>query len=507
MAERISVTLNGRVLSCEAGTRLSALLPAAGGRPLPCGGHGHCGKCRVTAEGALTPPTAAERRHLTEAELAAGVRLACQAAALGDCTVSFGDADTMRAQILTGGALPPLTLAPRFGADGCGAAVDVGTTTLAARLYDAAGRLLAEASRLNPQSAWGADVVSRMEAALAGQAGALAASIRGAVDGLLAELSAKAGTGAPQAVVVTGNTVMLHLLTETDVEPLTHAPFAAARLFGETLPARALSLASLDPETPVFLPPCIASFVGADTVTAMLAAGFGEADDTETRLLCDIGTNGETVLSHRGRLYACSTAAGPAFEGAGISMGMGGLPGAIDRVRVAPDGTLDAHVIGGAAPVGICGSGLIDAVAALLETEALDETGYLEDDPTPILPPVSLTQADIRAVQLAKSAIHAGLRTLLSAAGAPIGEVRALLVAGGFGSYLDVRAGARIGLLPQELADRVRVLGNAALAGASMLLLSRPLEAVCRTLAHRTEHVSLAANPVFSEEYMERMLF
>ena len=170
-------------------------------------------------------------------------------------------------------------------------------------------------------------------------------------------------------------------------------------------------------------------------------------------------------------------------------------------------GEIQAHVIGEGDPVGLCGSGLVDAVAALLDTELLDETGYLEDDPVEIAEPVTIMQEDIRAVQLAKSAIHAGMRTLIHTAGLDPDEVATLYIAGGFGSYLDVTNAGKIGLLPEELTDRVTVLGNAALTGAAMLLLREDLRAVCERLAKDTRVVELATNPVFVSEYMERMMF
>ena len=512
--KQITVTLNGIPHTCPAGTFLGNLMQSHGHGHMPCGGHGKCGKCRVTVTGAVSAPTEDERRVLTSDELANGIRLACRASALGDCTVTT--AEQGRGQIVTHGAFPAsmadAALSPAFTV--CGAAIDIGTTTLAARLYDGAGKLLAETSRLNPQSAWGADVISRMEAAMAGNAGELAGGIAGkiaqltrrALDAMLSELADAAQVKPSDigAAVITGNTVMLHLLTETDVEPLTHAPFAAERLFGEMLTARELGLTVLPPDAAVYLPPCIAAFIGADTVTAILASDLME--NAATALLCDIGTNGEMVLWHGNTLYACSTAAGPAFEGAGISMGMGGRTGAIDRVWVS-EGEMQAHVIGEANPVGLCGSGLVDAVAALLDTEALDETGYLEDDPAVISEPVTVTQEDIRAVQLAKSAIHAGMRTLIHTAKLDCDGVSTLCIAGGFGSYLDVKNAGKIGLLPEELTDRVTVLGNAALTGAAMLLLRADLRPVCEDLAKETRIVELATHPVFVSEYMERMMF
>ncbi len=502
MAER-TVTVDGVPYPCGEGTRLGELLARIGALPMPCGGHGRCGKCRVCVTGDVLPPDDHEKKLLGAAETAAGIRLACRVTVTGDCAVTV-PREAGDARIRTDGTLPDLTPDPAFFR--VGAAVDIGTTTLAARLLGRNGEILAETSRLNPQSAWGADVITRMEAALAGHAGELASSVREAVNGMILSLTREAGLpdGAADGAVVTGNTAMLSLMTETDTEPLTHAPFLAARLFGETVPASSLGFGSLSPDASVYFPPCAGAFVGADMMCSLLASDIPHRSGT--RLLTDIGTNGEMILSHQGRLLAASTAAGPAFEGAGISMGMGGRGGAIDRVR-AEDGRLSARVIGGGEPVGICGSGIVDAVAALLEIGALDETGYLENDPAPIAGPVSLTQDDIRMVQLAKSAIHAGLRTLLRTVGAGCEEVEELAVAGGFGSYLDIGNAGAIGLLPAELLTKVRILGNAALSGASMLLLSVPLRGEIEVLARRTETVSLAANPTFAEEYMERMLF
>ena len=505
--KQITVILNGVAVPCQSGASLGDLLPAVGVGHMPCGGHGKCGKCRVTVQGKVSEPTDDERRALTPDELSRGIRLACRTTVWGDCTV-VTDNEHRGGQIVTDGSFPASVgkrqVSPAFA--GYGVAVDIGTTTLAARLYGVDGTLLAEVSRLNPQSAWGADVISRMEAALAGNAGRIAKMTRRTLNEMMVELAAAAHieASAIDGVVITGNTVMLHLLTETDVEPLTHAPFAASRLFGETLAARELELTSIAADAAVYLPSCIAAFVGADTVTATLASDLRES--SATSLLCDIGTNGEMVLWHDQTLYACSTAAGPAFEGAGISMGMGGRTGAIDRVWV-DHGELRVHVIGEGSPIGLCGSGLVDAVACLLDTELLDETGYLEDDPAVIAEPVTVTGEDIRAVQLAKSAIHAGMRTLVRTAELTCHEVDTLYIAGGFGSYLDVPNAGKIGLLPEEMTSRVTVLGNAALTGAAMLLLYDDLRISCEEMAQATRIVELASNPVFVSEYMERMMF
>lgn len=492
-----------RQIAAAKGTLAADALRRTGLRAdMPCGGQGRCGKCKVKASGALSSLSQAEGELLTPEEIAGGIRLACCVRVEGDCTITLSG--NAHSQICLSGDMEPIALRPRFTA--CGAAVDIGTTTLAARLYTPDGVLAAEASAMNPQSSWGADVISRIEASLQGQAAPLAECIRSAVDGLLCQMAGQARI-APESIdglAVTGNTAMFYLFTGISPEPLSHAPFQASRLFGECCPASRLGLRSAAPDAVVYLPRCMSAFVGADITTALLASGLCRGD--ETRLLVDIGTNGEMALWHRGKLYCCSTAAGPAFEGAGLSMGMRGQDGAVDHV-VLRSGVLEPHVIGDGLPRGICGSGAVDALACLLEAGGMDETGLLDADPSPIAPPVVLTQKDVRAIQLAKSAVSAGLRTLLDSVGVSCADVAELAVAGGFGSFLNVANAGRIGLLPEELISKVRVLGNAALCGAAMLLLDRELAQSIESLARSAETLTLSGSPVFSEYYMEGMLF
>lgn len=486
---------NGTVMPARVGTLLSDIL----GMEKPCGGHGRCGKCKVVARGQLSAITQAERQLLSPDEQAQHVRLACMTYVLGDCHISVRACG--EAQILTQGAMPPLTLRPEFSQ--YGVAIDLGTTTLAARLYDSAGALLAEAALPNPQKTHGADVVSRIEVALGGNAHVLSVAVRRALNEIIKELAERAGVETKEidGAVITGNTVMLSLLAEESVEPFSHAPFAVKRLFGEVQTAGHLGLSSLQQDTPVYLPPCISAFVGADTVCAILSSALCEGDSA---MLADIGTNGEMALWHGGRLTVCSTAAGPAFEGAGISMGMQGVGGAIDRVCLA-EGRLYAHVIGEGAPKGICGSGLVDAVACMLDLEELDASGYLEGGVFAIEPPVVLTQQDIRMLQLAKSAVCAGLLVLLKQEGITSSAISALYVAGGFGNYLNTKSAARIGLLPGALAEKARAIGNAALAGASMLLLNTGLRQEAEVLARTARVAELSSDPAFSELFMSGM--
>ena len=498
MNDMIKIVVNGESRSVPSGLTLSEITSGEA----PCGGHGKCGKCKVRARGNLSAPSEAELRLLTEDELKNGIRLACMTYAEGDCEVETlaSSADT---QIVTGGTSVGFELKPTFKK--YGVAIDIGTTTLAARLYDAKGTVIAEYSRLNPQSEWGADVISRIEASMGGKRDELAESILAALDEMTVALasSAKVDTKEIDCVVITGNTVMLSLLTREDVEPFSHAPFEAKRLFGETLSAKEIGIISLAPDAFVYLPNCISAFVGADTVCALLATDLCGSD---CAMLADIGTNGEMALSYNGSLTVCSTAAGPAFEGVGISMGMRGAVGAIDKVRLVGD-MLEAHVIGGGEAVGICGSGLVDAAAAMLEAEIIDETGTLDDDPFILKSPVSLSGKDIRMLQLAKSAICAGLMTLAENAGLEPEDIPKLYIAGGFGNYLNKESAAQIGMLPRSLAESSETVGNAALVGASMLLLNSDMIGKAKLMAENAHTIDLSKDKGFSEKFMMGMMF
>ncbi|MGN0563707.1 MAG: ASKHA domain-containing protein, partial [Candidatus Heritagella sp.] len=303
-------------------------------------------------------------------------------------------------------------------------------------------------------------------------------------------------------LVITGNTTMLYLLTGRNPECLSHAPFHAdtrfdfySELLGKT----------------VYYPPCMNAFVGADITCAVLASRMYA--HPQTALLCDIGTNGEIALWKDGKLFVTSTAAGPAFEGAGISCGCGSVPGAIDRVWT-ENGEIHCHTLGETPAVGICGSGLIDAVAAFLETGVIDETGAVTaDSPTASVSSLSLRDGihllpqDIRAVQLAKAAIRAGIQTLLETAGLSENDIVVLYIAGGFGSHLNVSSAAAIGLIPPGLENRVQILGNAALSGAAELLLNQNQLETVRSLAAGSVHLNLGGNPRFNENYMDALLF
>lgn len=451
----------------------------------PCGGRGTCHKCKVLLEGALSEPNAAEVK--------AGYRLSCQAIILADAKVWLQDTQENRIE-LSGSEV---TAAQVQSSDGIGAAVDIGTTTLALKLYDLqSGSVLAECAAMNPQRSISADVMGRIGAAMEGQAVHLKMLVSQAIETLLAKACALAAIPKDRvcSLVVAGNTTMLYLLTGRNPEPLSHAPFAADWLFDEQ--SRLFGI-------PAYYPPCMNAFVGADITCAAIAAGMHHGDAIS--LLCDIGTNGELALWKNGKLYVTSTAAGPAFEGAGISCGCGSVDGAIDKVWV-ENGKIRIHTIGEMSPVGICGSGLIDAIAAFLEMEQIDETGAVDEELV-LADAVALLPQDVRAIQLAKAAIAAGIQTLLEVSDTREEDVTCLYIAGGFGSHLNVNSAAAIGLIPEGLVQRVKILGNAALTGAATLLRNPARTVEAGALAQKSTHVNLGGNPLFNNLYIENMLF
>ena len=265
--------------------------------------------------------------------------------------------------------------------------------------------------------------------------------------------------------------------------------------------AKELGLELLAPDASVYLPNCISAFVGADTVCALLATDLCGAD---CALLADIGTNGEMVLAHEDKLLCCATAAGPAFEGAGLSCGMPAKRGAIRKV-VLQDGEQTWETVQDAEPVGICGSGILDALVVALQTENMDDSGFLEEEID--LGGVMINQKDVRQIQLAKSAVCAGLITLLEEADVPAEGVEVFSIAGGFGSSMDLDSAKTIGLFPAALREKTDFIGNAALGGAAMLLLNREIRAKSETLADAAEEIELSASAAFMDYYVDCMSF
>ena len=508
--KQVLVLVNGTEKKVPIGVYLHEMLQEVKDFSMPCAGHGRCGKCKVWVTGILSEPNEKERTYLTKQELECGIRLACQTKVLGPCTVSFVRAGTMEVVLGKETVLQEemLQYAAFFESENrmfetLGAAVDIGTTTLAVSLYDTNG-LIGQLGAVNPQVTFGADVISRMEQSLNGKSEQLAKVVQHGIADLLKQICENHGRLVEDidTLVITGNTVMLYLLTKKNPKALSRAPFQADWLAGEWVEASELELGC--PRAKVYLPCCISAFVGADITMALLHTNI--CRDNKKRLLVDIGTNGEVALWTGEKLLCCSTAAGPAFEGTGLTMGMTASAGAISKVFLEND-AFHVQVIGNGEPIGICGSGVIDAVSCLLKSEIMDETGYLEDEEIFLAGNVKLTQEDIRKIQLAKSAICAGIETLLQQEGICADDLDELLIAGGFGSKIDLGNAMHIGLLPQMDVEKIKVCGNASLAGAELLLHHCALLKRQQEIIKVSQSFELATNAFFQEKYIEGMFF
>jgi uncharacterized 2Fe-2S/4Fe-4S cluster protein (DUF4445 family) len=417
-----------------------------------------------------------------------------------------------------------------------GIAVDVGTTSVVTTLLELhSGEVMASVSSLNPQATFGGDLMSRIAFAQWNPSNLrkLQSRIVGLLNQQIDELVGRTGV-LPQWIyklTIVGNTCMHHVLLGIDPTYVGLSPYSAVLRHPLVLSARTIRL-KVNPEARVCFLPIVAGFVGADAVGAALAMRLDESPSM--RAVVDIGTNGEVVMGTRDRLIACSAPAGPALEGAQIRHGMRGAAGAIDRVW-AEDGDLRFHVIGEGPPQGICGSGLIDAVAAALDFGLVDWTGLIQAErrdrfPAPLAARLAergeervlvlaaggeaagggeilLTQDDIRQVQLAKGAIGGGIRMLQHVLRVPDEALSELMLAGGFGNYLSIRSAVRIGLIPALPKERIRYVGNAAALGAQLALVSESERARAERLARSIEHLSLATHPDFQDLFVEAMNF
>lgn len=429
----------------------------------PCGGMGKCGKCKIKISGQLSRPTDFEKRILGEL-INDGWRLACQTYPQGAFEVErqYSTAEKKRFESAFGEL-----------------AVDIGTTTLEVRLIN--DNCVVERSLPNPQRRFGADVISRIGAAST-HSDELTNELRETLKRLTEGLEY-------DRAVICANTVMLHFLMGLDVSKMAAYPFEVESLFGEWTDGESIGLSKK-----VYLPRCVSTFVGADTVCAIIAS---KPKFDESTLIVDLGTNGEIAFCRDGKTICTSTAAGPALEGADISCGMRAENGAVDSVKYredTEDGVFEIHVVGDCKPCGICGSGLISAVAAMLDAGVIDCTGYIEKN-FELASGLFITPKDIRAFQLAKSAIRTGIDMLLEKCGCD--SVDRLCIAGNFGRGLDISACIKVGLFPK--CQKIDILGNAALLGAHMILGGEKDN-------FDIEYVDLASKEDFNEKFTENLL-
>lgn len=497
----------------EGATVLEAARGAGVVVPAPCGGRGICGACGVRVlDGVLGEPDDEELEGLRRAP--AGVRLACRARVVAPVTVR------------------PLVSHPRANVEPAArmkgrlvAGVDLGTTSVAAAVVDAeSGRELGRASVPNRQQSWGADVLSRISAALSGAGEELRAAAEQSVAEALNYACDAAGAelASIERVVIAGNSAMAGLLAGVDMTPLSAHPFAAPYEGGEYTAGQ--DLAAPLPAARIRIMPPVGAFVGGDAVAAAL--GCGLLDARRPALLVDIGTNAEIVLATAEGVFAASAAAGPAFEGVGVTCGGPAAPGAVERVQIA-GGDLVLAVLGGEKPGWFSGSGLVSALAALRRSEALARDGALMEGG--ILESrmsldgagvrlldfgasgtdgcLALSQLDVRSLQLAKGAVRAGVEAVLEAGGVRSAELASVQVAGAFGSALAVRDLVELGILPADCSDVVEAVGNAALAGAVLVAMGEDGVEAGLEQVRSARVIDLAADPGFNDRLMKALAF
>lgn len=418
-----------------------------------------------------------------------------------------------------------------------GIAIDIGTTTIAAYLIDlVSGKKMDVYPVLNPQKKFGADVITRIEYATVSdvQLAEINAEIIECINDLIFQLASRSNIEKSDIYSVTfvGNTTMIHLLLKVSPKNIGVSPFIAVTTQSLKLKAADLGI-EINPFGVAVVFPGVSGYIGADTVAAVISSGMYKSE--KTALLIDIGTNGEMVLGNSKWMNACSTAAGPAFEGANIRNGVGGISGAIDKVTFTP--AFGYTTIGNQKAIGICGSGIVDAIAGMLEIGIIDGTGrligieeanslsidklserlikidgknsfvILKDIESDSENDIAITQKDIRELQNAKAAIAAGIRTLINKGEIKITDIDVVYLAGGFGSYINKDSAIKIGLLPKELKEKIVVIGNAAGMGAVEGLVSVKALKEADKVKNRIKYIELSACPGFMDDYIECMLF
>jgi uncharacterized 2Fe-2S/4Fe-4S cluster protein (DUF4445 family) len=462
----------------------------------PCGGNGTCGKCKVLVKGE-------------------GVVTSCIYHVTNDIEITLPE--KREAKILVEqhehtaqvafdpGASANLSYYPH------GLAIDIGTTTLVFYLVNlVTGGIIETRAVVNPQTKYGADVISRINYTAQEPAGLkiLQDEIINAINFQLDHFVEMTGITSNEIVKITiaGNTTMLHLLLGVDPLPIALAPFKPAFIAEQLLHGADLKL-NCHPEAEIKILPSIAAYVGADIVAGI--ASIKPSQNFKKFLFLDIGTNGELALVTPEKIWCCATAAGPAFEGANISCGMSAVEGAINTYD-----TNGYNTIGNSSPVGICGSGLIDIVAYLIENKLVKSDGLLpedfviaENDPITGAKRILLNQQDIREVQLAKSAIMAGIKVLLKKASIGFEDLDTLVLAGGFGSYIDVKSAITIGMLPREMEDKTLSLGNTSGTGALLALKSVKFDLNIQEVLRKSCYIELSDDEDFVLDYVMNMDF
>lgn len=494
MSKKVQISLHplGKKITVNRGTPLIDVLHEYGVE-FPCGGKGTCGRCKVKLlEGELRVHSD-QQQKLNKLGFGKAWRLACFCSAESDITIEIAQFEDI---ILADNST--FYFSP---GEGFGIALDLGTTTLVAQLLNLkTGHVLDAATSLNPQVKFGADLISRIQSCINGKQDEMQMLIRQKTGEMIHSLLEKYQVEISKVVLV-GNTVMHHLFSALNVQPLSFYPFESPDLGIQQFSSQQLNW-KLPTKTEIRFYPSIGSFVGSDILAGIAATNM--ADKEKFTILVDLGTNGEIVLGNREKIICASTAAGPAFEGAKISQGMRAVTGAISSVQF-ENGKLNCHVIGNVKAKGICGSGLIDAMAVLLRQKKIGMFGEINsgEEKIELAPGVFLTQQDIREFQLAKAAIAAGLQILLNRFKITFQEIENIFIAGGFGNFLNLKHVIQTGLI-ETSEDKIIKMGNTALIGAKMFLFEN--ESFIQNILNKTSHINLEANPDFQDIFVEKLM-
>jgi uncharacterized 2Fe-2S/4Fe-4S cluster protein (DUF4445 family) len=479
-------------ISVNTGTPLIDVLHEFGVE-FPCGGKGTCGSCKVKLLAGELEVDSIQQQKLNKLKLGNNWRLACFCHAKSDITLEVSQFENI---ILADNST--FDFQPQSG---FGIAVDVGTTTLVVQLVNLKnGHILDSVSDINPQTKFGGDLISRIQSCLDGNLEELQNLIRAKI-GQMIQSILKEHPVTVSKVALVGNTVMHHIFSGLKVNSLSFYPFESPDLGVQKLTPAQLNW-DLPELAEIQFYPSIGSFVGSDILAGIAATKMAERE--KFSVLIDLGTNGEIVIGNRDEIICASTAAGPAFEGAKINQGMRATTGAISSVRF-ENGQLKSHVIGNVPAKGICGSGLIDVLAILLEQEQIGIFGEINsgEEKIELASGVFLTQQDIREFQLAKAAIAAGIQMLLNQLNITIEEVDKVFIAGGFGNFLNIKNVIRTGLI-ECAEDKIVKLGNTALIGAKMFLFED--EKFYQNILDKTTHVNLEGDSTFQDVYIEKMM-
>lgn len=463
------------------------------GIEFPCGGMGTCGKCKVRLLSGVIEINPQQRQKLDKLKLSEDWRLAC----MSKCTSNISlEIDQFKHIILADesefGYIPQ---------NGYGVAVDLGTTTIVAQLVDLSNaQVLAVETLLNPQVKYGADLISRILTCMEGQAEEMKGIIRSAIELMIMRLLKKYPVSLEKIVLV-GNTAMQLIFSGNDVSPLSAYPFHFENTGIKNFTNSELKW-NIKVSRKIQFYPSIGSFVGSDILAGIFATGLHTKENYTA--LIDLGTNGEIALGNIKRIVCASTAAGPAFEGAKISVGMRAVTGAISSFNL-ENGKITAHVIGNTRPKGICGSALIDAIAILRKLDLIGMFGEISsgDKFVNISGEINLIQEDINEFLLAKAAIAAGLQILCKNLSITVDQIKDVYLAGGFGNFVNLGHVVETGMIELPV-DKIHKMGNTALIGAKMFLFDDT--GVTDEMLQKINHVSLEKDPMFQDIYVEKML-